>query len=1286
MEAVNVQFAVYTKQGVLVQSVNGSQFFSAGKDFIGDPRVLFDSASGRWFASVFDNNIGGSLVAVSMSSNPTANWTVYKFVSGGLDDQPIIGVTSDKFILSINQYVSLTGPFLGAHWWVVNKNDMLLGVTFPSTVSFGPYPSLMSVHPVQSLSPTTTAYMVSSGGADLAIGANRTAVFVVSVTGTPPGSVVNQTVAVPVSTIIPTVLAPQNGASNKIDTGVGKAAGAGDARIQSASWYNGKLWLTFPVSCTPTGDNQTRACFRLIQIDTNSNPPRKLQDFDVGVSGLYLFYPALTVDSLGNLGVIYGFSSPTIYPSLGVTGQRVTDPANTFMQPLTVKAGSASEGTDRYGDYFSAVRDPSDQMLLWFGGEYHDQSVSGCNVNCWSTFISSDRVLNSGFAVSTNPTYLTTIAGIASSSKVNVTSLTGYSGTVSLTAVPSSTSISISLSPQQVTVSSNSFSLATLSITTTSSTPPGIYTIQINATGIVAGKQLTLPAAAVLVVPRPDFTIAALPKTLFYNPLSSPSSTISVTSTANFAGTVTLTNSISPSGITVTINPGSLTLSANQTGTSTLNLASSSFGAFTVNVTATSGSLVHWTILTIIIGGALCIADPTTSPTSACSGPVQTFNGPLTTPNTLLRVGVFVQGSGSLAAVTITLVTNHAVLNSFGVDFTGSLLSSAQPVYVCLGAREGYPACSGTRDTIDTITVSASMTPTSSPISGLLFTAIYNITGPATNQPITFLTSPNCSNSSVPGTNYCLFLNSGFNVLDYEALASAPSFTNGNPAFVTLSSSPSIIGPILANALGTSTITASAQNGWPGFSADQVTFTTQQSVGLTASVPQLSCITGGTSCSVTLQVNAAAGGNYFVTVFGTYTFTDPNTFFASTFEAPVMVEVVVTDFSVSLSPTTLNIQQGATATSTVTLASLNGFAGTITLSVRTPTGVTSSFSPSSITLSSGGTGSSVLMITVGSTVTRLNYTQSLTASSGSISRLGSVGIQISNFKITTSTNTLLIPVKSSGTLTITATSLNGYSGTVTPVINSGLPSCVTYSFNPTTIQLPAHGAATSTLTLTPGATCAASTNSVSGQGNSGTTGFGFSFVLNVTDFVTTASPTSVTVLAGASGLSTITLSPLSGFTGTVSLSAFAPNGLTCTTSPQSVTLGAKQNSTLSCSGSAGNYNVTVTGTVGSLSHSTTVSYTVQDFSAVAPGSVTCVLGGRRGNICSFSVTVTSVNGFAGTVCMSSSASVSPSCVTLSAGGSKTVTVTFAAGPSTVIVTYTSGSLSHQTSTHIVYVQ
>jgi hypothetical protein len=30
-------------------------------------------------------------------------------------------------------------------------------------------------------------------------------------------------------------------------------------------------------------------------------------------------------------------------------------------------------------------------------------------------------------------------------------------------------------------------------------------------------------------------------------------------------------------------------------------------------------------------------------------------------------------------------------------------------------------------------------------------------------------------------------------------------------------------------------------------------------------------------------------------------------------------------------------------------------------------------------------------------------------------------------------------------------------------------------------------------------------------------------------------------------------------------------------------------------------------------------------------------------------------------------------------------VIFAAGPSTVIVTYTSGSLSRQTSTHIVYV-
>src|SRR5437762_522238 len=81
----------------------------------------------------------------------------------------------------------------------------------------------------------------------------------------------------------------------------------------------------------------------------------------------------------------------------------------------------------------------------------------------------------------------------------------------------------------------------------------------------------------------------------------------------------------------------------------------------------------------------------------------------------------------------------------------------------------------------------------------------------------------------------------------------------------------------------------------------------------------------------------------------------------------------------------------------------------------------------------------------------------------------------------------------------------------------------------------------------------------------------------------------VQISAGSQGTSTIMATALSGFTGTVGLSvaASSPSGLTCTL-PSSVSFGSSpQAATLSCGATAaGDYAVTVTGTSGSLTHTT----------------------------------------------------------------------------------------------------
>src|SRR5437660_5328262 len=124
----------------------------------------------------------------------------------------------------------------------------------------------------------------------------------------------------------------------------------------------------------------------------------------------------------------------------------------------------------------------------------------------------------------------------------------------------------------------------------------------------------------------------------------------------------------------------------------------------------------------------------------------------------------------------------------------------------------------------------------------------------------------------------------------------------------------------------------------------------------------------------------------------------------------------------------------------------------------------------------------------------------------------------------------------------------------------------------------------------------------------------------VQDFTITASPSTVSYTPGTAATSTITITAQNGFAGVVSLTT---NSTSCTVSPTSVT--GSGSSTLSCTfAAAGTFHVGVTGTSGSLSHSVTVTYLVQNFTITAtPASVTV----NAGSAGTSSITITAQNGF-----------------------------------------------------------
>src|SRR2546425_1895555 len=198
------------------------------------------------------------------------------------------------------------------------------------------------------------------------------------------------------------------------------------------------------------------------------------------------------------------------------------------------------------------------------------------------------------------------------------------------------------------------------------------------------------------------------------------------------------------------------------------------------------------------------------------------------------------------------------------------------------------------------------------------------------------------------------------------------------------------------------------------------------------------------------------------------------------------------------------------------------------------------------------------------------------------------------------------------------------------------------------------------------------------------------------DFSISSSPSSFSVATGASSASTITLTSIGAFAGTITLSpTISPSGPTVSVNPNNVTVsaGGSGTSTLTVSTQSttplGNYTVIVTGSSGSLSHSTTILVavtTVSDFSiSGSPTSITIPPSSSG----AFNLTLTSMNGFSGTVNLSVSisspgpkTSLSQTSVNLSSGGSGSSVLTIRTlkkthvGSYSVTVTATSGSLSH----------
>lgn len=330
-------------------------------------------------------------------------------------------------------------------------------------------------------------------------------------------------------------------------------------------------------------------------------------------------------------------------------------------------------------------------------------------------------------------------------------------------------------------------------------------------------------------------------------------------------------------------------------------------------------------------------------------------------------------------------------------------------------------------------------------------------------------------------------------------------------------------------------------------------------------------------------------------------------------------------FTLSTNPTSLSIAQGASGAATISVTPSGGFSGNVAFALNgAPTGVSATFNPASSSTStsltlapsaSAALGTSIFTITGTSGAQSATTALALTVSGGGTPP----GTGPATFTGKASTNSpwfdeddvilsTSAPITAlTLTITVPATnvtyngSYNTFGGQIVDGFTGG--SNLVYSFTLSPGQTIGAGSFTLAAEMNGnGATHDVSGNSWTATYTSGGATYTQSGKFGGAsppppapspNFTLSSNPTSLSIVQGAFGAATISITPTGGFNGNVAFALNgAPAGITATFNPASATTSASLTLTASGSTPVGTSNLTITGTSGALSATTPLALTI----------------------------------------------------------------------------------------------
>ena len=529
VSSVNLVFKVFNKSGAVVAGPIKTNALFAGLPADdpcrvtndGDPIVLYDSLADRWHISQFgvpeDANVNYQCVALSKTGDPAGEYYVwsYAYPLSGFNDYPKVGVWTDGYHMTFNQFALGGSPFLGLGILTQDRKKALVGDPSAGAVyiNIGDFDGNSG----GALPGDIDGYIAPPVGMAEVIGEFRANEFGDPVDGVRMYKWVpnfdnpnNSTLTV----LGDLPLAPFDG---RQPTGRNDIEVLGAAPNQYLDSIGERSMHRFGYRNFGTVENPINSYVGNFTVNVSGVEPvsaatyqaairwfevRRVDDsfsvFDQGThnltpgngaSGLNNWMAAIAQDNRGDIAIGFSQAGTTQRADIKIAG-RTNNVQNSGIlnegEALMHAANGIQLSTGgRWGDYSAMNVDPSDDCTFWYTQEYYAvNSNSG-----WSTRVGSFKFPQCNPAP--KATIQGTITNCATGSPVNLAAINTTNGFNRLTT--SNGAFSITVSPGNYTLASERFGFAASAAQSTSVVAGQTQTVNFCLAPVVALSSAGIP-------------------------------------------------------------------------------------------------------------------------------------------------------------------------------------------------------------------------------------------------------------------------------------------------------------------------------------------------------------------------------------------------------------------------------------------------------------------------------------------------------------------------------------------------------------------------------------------------------------------------------------------------------------------------------------------------------------------------------------------------------------------------------------------------------------------------